>query len=81
MRWYFIKISYVVCFIFSDIFDYVEKNGLDDLSQNLSTSDQTCKDKIRCHCFIMTSGLCRRINTVPMFMETNRLVSARFGFK
>jgi hypothetical protein len=57
-----------------DIYDYIGKNDL-DFSQSLSTSDRTCTDEIRCHCFIMNNGHCLRINTVPMYMESNRLVS------
>ena len=56
-----------------DIFNYIERN--DYFAQSLSTSDRTCTDEIRCHCFTMDTGYCMRINTVPMFMESNRLVS------
>ena len=29
---------------------------------------------IRCHAFLMESGTCLRTNTVPLYMEANRLV-------
>lgn len=58
----------------NDIFNYIERNDLEELAQNLSTSDRTSKDDIRCHCFIMNSGHCLRINTVPVYVESNRLI-------
>ena len=57
----------------NDIYNYIEKNSL-DFAQSLSTSDRTCTDEIRCHCFTMDTGYCLRINTVPMYMESNRLI-------
>ncbi|CAB4040790.1 Hypothetical predicted protein, partial [Paramuricea clavata] len=57
----------------NDIFNYIERNELASLAQSLSTSDRTCTDEIRCHCFTMDTGHCLRINTVPMYMESNRL--------
>ena len=62
------------CFIL-DIFDYIEKNELDEWAQSLSTSDCICTKDMKCHCFIMEDGHCLRINTVPTYMESNRLVS------
>lgn len=58
----------------NDIFNYIERNELASLAQSLSTSDRTCTDEIRCHCFTMDTGHCLRINTVPMYMESNRLI-------
>ena len=69
-----LKVRMINFYYCLDIFNFIEKNELEELSQSLSTSDRTCKDDIRCHCFIMNSGLCLRINTLPAFMESNRLV-------
>ncbi|XP_046840576.1 translation initiation factor eIF-2B subunit gamma-like [Xenia sp. Carnegie-2017] len=58
----------------NDIYDYIESNSLHALSQTLSTSDLTCDDSIRCHCFVMENGQCLRVNTTPLYMEANRLI-------
>ena len=70
-----IKMTYINYVL--DIFNYIEKSDWDNLAQSLSSSDRTCTDEIRCHCFTMDTGHCLRINTVPMYMESNKLVSAR----
>ncbi|XP_028417670.1 translation initiation factor eIF-2B subunit gamma-like [Dendronephthya gigantea] len=58
----------------NDIFNYIERNELDEWTQSLSTSDRICTEKMRCHCYIMDDGHCLRINTVPTYMESNRLI-------
>ena len=63
--------------ILLDIYDYIESNSLHALSQTLSTSDLTCDDSVRCHCFVMENGQCLRVNTTPLYMDANRLVSEK----
>lgn len=63
-----------------DIYDYVREGDITSYTRELSSWSGTLTDidhsnTIRCHAFLMESGTCLRTNTVPLYMEANRLIS------
>ena len=64
---------------FTDIHDFAKEDDIISYTRELSSwsgtlTDIDHKNSIRCHAYVMESGVCLRTNTVPLYMEANRQV-------
>lgn len=67
------------CDCFTDIHDFAKEDDIISYTRELSSWSGTLTDtdhtnSIRCHAYVMESGICLRTNTVPLYMEANRQV-------
>lgn len=63
-----------------DIHDFAKEDDIISYTRELSSWSGTLTDidhtnNIRCHAYVMESGICLRTNTVPLYMEANRQIS------
>ena len=61
------------------------KSNLDEI-EKLAISYSTCPlgtslpdSSLRCHALTVENTLCMRVNTVPLYMEANRMVGGNFA--
>ncbi|XP_020608037.1 translation initiation factor eIF-2B subunit gamma-like [Orbicella faveolata] len=62
-----------------DIHDFAKEDDIMSYTREMSSWSGTLTDvdhtnSIRCHAYVMESGVCLRTNTVPLYMEANRQV-------
>lgn len=67
------------CDCTADIHDFAKEDDIMSYTRELSSWSGTLTDidhttSIRCHAYVMESGVCLRTNTVPLYMEANRQV-------
>ena len=59
-----------------DLLSFAIEDEITTATRDFSSWSSSCdsSNMIRCHTYIMNDGLCLRANTIPMYMEANRLV-------